>query len=562
MSRPASDRPETIDPRDVRSVLGAIIDGKFRGDQVQVLLNAHAAASPDRGMALAVTLAFEVQDREKRLGDLAGIVDEMGKHLETLREAPWLPARVVDTWDLERSGHILVCWGTTQRLVVLGENVDARGVQSGDMVYLNNSANAVMATIAPDRGIGSETAMFDGEMPDGRLSVRIRDEEVLLHRGRDLVDRVLQRGMLLRIDRTAQLALECLRDGAEGSARFVAPDAEPVAVGGARVKQAVDRIVESLAARLVDPARALRFGLGSRRTVLLSGPPGVGKTRSMRAATQRLQEMTGRRCRLAIVRPGEFESPWVGSTEANIRATFARLALEAGDDLVVLFLDEIEAIGRVRGGAMSRYSDKFLAALLVEIDGLVDRGNIAVVAATNRKDMLDPALIERLGEIDIEVPRPDLDAAREILAVHLPQDLPFAISVRRNAEATRRALIDTAVSLLYAPNADNRVATVHLRDGTTRSVETREMVSGRLLEQVARRIRESGFRRSTAGEEEALDLPDAREAVAEVLERLRSTVTAHNVRAWVEGLPSDIDIVRVTGQRPAVARAYRYLRAA
>ncbi|HEY2774958.1 MAG TPA: ATP-binding protein [Candidatus Binatia bacterium] len=566
MSRRSPNPSVEIDPADAASMLTAIVSGAVANESIPELANIHCSLNDDGGRTLLATLALEMNERAARLRHVEGVIEQLRALVAKLESSPWYPARVIDTSDLARTGYILVAMGGSQRLVIASDRVDPTSFRTGDLVYVSRGGDAVMAVASPELNVGGETAAFDRVRLDGRIVARIRDEEILLRRGAGLDDVTLRRGSLLRIDRGAQLALEYLGEQNEGSGMFVDDlDQETTIGGGRRARETVKRLVDALTARLVAPDLADRYGLRSRRAVLLSGPPGTGKTLAVRNAIKELARIAGRPCRLAIVRPGEFESPWVGATEDNIRSTFARLALEAGDQPAVLFLDEIESIGRARGASLSHLGDKFLAALLVEIDGLVRRGNIAVIAATNRRDLLDSALLERIAEIDIEVPRPDLEAAREIFAVHLAEDLPY-FEGDRGAAWSRRQMIDAAVSALYAPNAGARIATIHFRDSTTRAVEAREMISGRLIEQMSHRARELAYQRAlagaVAGQDGGIGPNDIRDSVAETLDRLRSMLTIHNVRSWVNDLPAEIDIVKVTAEKPSVARPYRYLRAA
>src|SRR5437879_9175632 len=127
-------------------------------------------------------------------------------------------------------------------------------------------------------------------------------------------------------------------------------------------------------------------------------------------------------------------------------------------------MDEIESVGRIRGGSANQHADKFLAALLAELDGFTERTGIAIIAATNRKDLVDPALLERLSDIEIAVSRPDMRGARAIFDVHLPETLP------PDPLDARDEIIETAVSRVFSPNADNALCTLHFRDGKTRTV--------------------------------------------------------------------------------------------
>src|SRR5262249_42927821 len=178
-----------------------------------------------------------------------------------------------------------------------------------------------------------------------------------------------------------------------------------------------------------------------------------------------LASISGVRCRFGVVKPAEWESPWVGETQANIRNCFKALRKAADDGFAVLFLDEIEAVGRLRGSAVGEHSDKFLAALLAELDGFAKLTNVAIISATNRKDMVDPALLERLSDVEIDVKRPDMQAARAIFGIHLPETLPFNPNSKA-ASHTRTEMIEAAVTRLYSPNAaDNEISVLRFRDG-------------------------------------------------------------------------------------------------
>ena len=116
--------------------------------------------------------------------------------------------------------------------------------------------------------------------------------------------------------------------------------------------------------------------------------------------------------------------------------------------------------------------------------------------------------------------------------------------------------------MLYAPGAQARIATLQLRDGTRRTVDAREMTSGRLIEQICLGAREIACHRRVRGGDGTLEVADIRDSVTDALARMRSTLTIHNVRAWLGDAPADLDIVSVTPERAKVARGYRYVRAA
>src|SRR6185369_14051206 len=138
-----------------------------------------------------------------------------------------------------------------------------------------------------------------------------------------------------------------------------------------------------------------------------------------------------------------------------------------------------------------------------------------------------------------EVRPPDRDGARRILQIHLPEGLLYAGS------DTRAEMIEALASRLYSPNGDSELATLTFRDNARRVVRARDLVSGRTLEQVCRAVRRAALLRHVRGGEQGIFFEDAEEALAEVLERLSTTLTPGNCRAHLDDLPQDLDVVRV-----------------
>ena len=211
----------------------------------------------------------------------------------------------------------------------------------------------------------------------------------------------------------------------------------------------------------------------------------------------------------------------------------------------------------MRGDAVGHHSDKFLGAILAEIDGFNDRGNVAIVAATNRKEMLDPAFLERISDLEIEVRRPDRDGAQQIFGIHLPATLPYL-----DGPSTRDTLLATAIARLYSPNADNSIGTLRFRDGKTRPVAARDLMSGRTIAQICRMVCQSAFLRDVRGGTPGIRASDLDEAVAQVMDRLGSTLSPRNARAYLSDLPQDVDVVAVDPVVRRVPRPHRYLTAA
>ena len=170
---------------------------------------------------------------------------------------------------------------------------------------------------------------------------------------------------------------------------------------------ALNRVLTSLKTRLVSPEMASLYQVDGETGILLVGPPGCGKTLIVRVVCSEISRTNGKKCRFAVVKPAEWWDPYVGVTEKNIRNCFQALK-DAADEsgMAVLFLDEIESIGRTRGSAVGHHSDRFLNAFLTEMNGFEGRGNVAVIGATNRKDLCDPAVLDRFND-EVPVARPD-----------------------------------------------------------------------------------------------------------------------------------------------------------
>lgn len=476
--------------------------------------------------------------------------------MEKVLSPPWFPAVFLGSLPCAGGARALVFQGGARRVVNLAPDIAIQSLRPGEQVFLNHELNTVTGVSPEGLPPCGEIGVFDRRTSDGQLVVNSRDEELVLKPAHSLAGQDLQPGDLVRFDRTVWMAFAKV-ESAQGKEFLLeeVPDLPRELLGG--LDGSCETMLTSLSALVVAPDMARRYQLNGRNSILLVGPPGCGKTYMTRIVASELARLSGRRARFGVVKPAAWESPYVGMTQKAIRDTFKALREAARRGPALLFLDELESFARTRGHFTNIHSDKHVAALLAELDGFEDRKDVAIIAATNRRDLLDPALLGRFM-MEIQVERPNQDAAKAILRIHMPPSLPFSPNGKLAAD-TRDEIIETAVSLLYAPNADNILCRMRFRDNTQRAVTARELVSGRLLQQLCESARRRAFARELRGGAPGVQTGDMEQAVAEGIDRLRTLLTPVNAHAHLTNLPQDVDVVSVEPVVRKVSNARRYL---
>jgi transitional endoplasmic reticulum ATPase len=229
----------------------------------------------------------------------------------------------------------------------------------------------------------------------------------------------------------------------------------------ANLDEVKQRLIEAVVWPVTEPDRFKSMGIDPPRGILLYGPPGTGKTFVIRA----LAHEAG--AAFFPVKGAELLDKYVGESERGVREVFARARAAAPS---IIFFDEIDALAPVRGRSTTNVTDSVVAALLTEMDGITDRGNVAVIGATNRADLIDPALL-RAGrfETQIELGLPDPKARRALIDL---SDVPFAPDVDKQklADVTEGmsmadlsgVLRESALAALRADRNANQVSWEHL----------------------------------------------------------------------------------------------------
>ena len=522
--------------------------------------------SRDSGRQVDLFLIDEVTRLRHGLNVAVDSQQKLQLMLEQLTSPPWHPAIFVGLAPMDCREAAMVNFGTSRRVVTISDEVDPYSLAAGDEVLLSNELNVVVGKSPYSFLQSGETATFDRYMPDRRLVIKHRDDELIVDAAHSLSQTELKAGDVVRWDRIAWMAFEKV-ERSQGTDLFLedSPQETFENIGG--LDRQVEELQRSIRLHLHHAETARRYRLRQKGSVLLVGPPGTGKTMMARALANWLGTISrSGRSRFMNIKPAGLHSMWYAQSEANYREAF-RVAREAGDQEpevpVVMFFDEVDSLGASRGHSLMRVDDRVLTAFMTELDGLSCRGNVLVVGATNRRDAIDPALLRpgRLGDLVLEVPRPNMRAAREIFRKHLEPELPYALE-GFGPDRARNEIIESAVSKIYSPNGDSDLLAITFRDGKRRVVRAHELLSGANIAKIALSAKERACLEEIETGETGVRLKHVLSAIADELEGITGTLTPSNCRHHLSDLPQDVDVVRVEPIRRKVARPHTYLHVA
>jgi proteasome-associated ATPase len=456
-------------------------------------------------------LAQAVSQNER----LSATLREAREHIAALREEVeklTMPPSGYGTFlGTNDDGTVDVFTAGRKMRVSIHPELDTENLRRGQEVVLNESLNVVLARGAESQG---EVVVFKELLEDGTraLIVGRADEERVAELSDELIGVKLRAGEHVLVDARSGLLVERIpRPEVEELVLEEVPDITYSDVGG--LDDQIDQIQDAVELPYLHADLFHEHDLQPPKGILLYGPPGCGKTLIAKAVAnslaQRVAEKTGNektRSYFLNIKGPELLNKYVGETERQIRLIFERAREKSEEGVpVIVFFDEMDSLFRTRGtGISSDIESTIVPQLLAEIDGVESLKNVIVIGASNREDLIDPAIL-RPGRLDvkIKIERPNEEAAKQIYGRYLVPTLPIAEEETKHFDGDAAAavahMIDIAVDAMYATDDANRFLEVTYQNGDKEILFFKDFSSGAMIENVVRRAKKLAIKRTIAG---------------------------------------------------------------
>lgn len=429
--------------------------------------------------------------------------------------------------------------------VSLHPDIDFDVLERGAEVVLNESLNVVTARTS--EGIG-EVVTIKEILDDGiRAIVSGRTDDEMVCELADILRGVhLRSGDTVRLDRRSNLLLEKLpRPEVEDLLLEEVPDVSYADIGG--LDNQIEQIADAVELPFLHHDLFAEYQLPAPKGILLYGPPGCGKTLIAKAVANSLAKKVaartgdekGRSYFINIKGP-ELLNKYVGETERQIRLVFQRAREKSEEGWpVIVFFDEMDSMFRTRGtGISSDMESTIVPQLLAEIDGVESLKNVIVIGATNREDLIDPAIL-RPGRLDvkIKIDRPTAQAARQVFARYLTEDVPISgreVEAAGSVDLALTSMIETAVETMYREDEANRFLEVTYANGDREILYFKDFSSGAMIENIVRRSKKLAIKRLIAGGESGIQSGDLIDSIRQEFREHEDLPNTTNPDDWAK----------------------------
>jgi proteasome-associated ATPase len=505
MSGPMHDRGAYEDRETLKAQIGALTDEL---DRLRERLSSHPhdIAMLERRLADARSDARTTASNNERLAatlrEARDQIISLKSEVDRLAQPPasfgvFLAPAEEHTADIYTSGR--------KMRVSVSPDVDAEALIPGKEVMVNEAMNVVDVLNFDEVG---EVVLLKEVLEDGDRGLVIGhgDEESVVRLAHRLKEQHLRSGDSLLIDRRVHFAYERIpKLDVEELVLEEVPDIDYSVIGG--LGSQIEAIRDAVELPFLHKDLFDEHELKAPKGILLYGPPGCGKTLIAKAVAnslaKKVTERTGEEGRSFFlnIKGPELLNKYVGETERHIRLVFQRARDKASDGMpVIVFFDEMDSLFRTRGsGVSSDVENTIVPQLLSEIDGVEGLDNVIIIGASNREDMIDPAIL-RPGRLDvkIKIERPDAEAAREIFSKYLTPTLPLhredLAEFNGDPRACVQGMIDRTVLRMYEESEENQFLEVTYAGGDKEVLYFKDFNSGAMIQNIVDRAKKMAIK--------------------------------------------------------------------
>ncbi len=491
---------------------------------------------------------YQLDQATKQNEKLVTTLQEAKVQIEALRAevekltAPPSAYAIFSSLNADGTGNVYV--SGRKMKVSVHPSINGNAMRKGQEVVLNEALNVIEVKGFDVQG---EVVRLKDVLEGNRALVTLHfDEEKVAELGDPLLVERLSVGDHLLYDPRSGYVVEKLpRSEAEELVLEEVPDVDYEHIGG--LQHELEQVRDAVELPFLHPLLFLEYKLSAPKGVLLYGPPGCGKTLIAKAVAnsiaKKLGHLTGKEVRSYFlhVKGPELLNKYVGESERQVREVFKKAKERAADgNPVIVFFDEMDALFRTRGtGISSDIESTIVPQFLSEIDGMERLRNVIVIGASNRQDLIDPAVL-RAGRLDVKVKvgRPDAVAAKDIFSKYLSIDLPFSEEDLKRHGGDAKALVeqmtDVTVGAMYASSEENKFIEVTYANGEKEVLYFKDFASGALIEGIVSRAKKFAVKRAIAKEGLGLRSEDLIRAIREEFKEHEDLPNTTNPDDWAK----------------------------